>query len=197
MDIKEKKKISNKKYRESHKEQIKESHRKWREKNREHINEMARRKSKENPEPFQKRKKKYVESHREQVREQTHKYNIENRQYRTDYERNKRHNDPVYKFRSSVRTLINHYTTGKGYKGTKTTYEILGCSFNELLKYIENLFEEGMTLENYGNGEGKWNIDHIIPISEAIDDTDLENLNHYSNLQPMWSIENSRKGNKR
>lgn len=193
---KERKRISNKKYRETHKKQIKAIHKAWRDKNREKINAQAREKYKENPQPFKDRKARYVNSHQEQVKESNHKYKIENRQKCTDYERNKRHNDPIYNFRCGIRRLIGQYTTGKGYKGTKTTYEILGCNFYFFLEYIQSKFKEGMTLENYGHGKGKWNIDHIIPISSAKTDEDLEELNHFTNLQPLWASENYKKSKK-
>lgn len=189
---KERKRITNKKYRESHKEQIRNSHKAWRDKNRERLNAIAREKYKENPQAFKERKEKYISSHLEQVKESRHRYKIENRQKLTDYERNKRHNEPVYRFRYNLRNLIRQYTKGKGYKGNKTFYEILGCDFDFFLEYIQNKFEEGMTLENYG----EWNIDHIIPISSAKNDEDLEKLNHYTNLQPLWASENFKKWKK-
>jgi hypothetical protein len=193
---KEKKRISDKKYRETHKEQIKAMHKAWRDKNREKLNAQAREKYKENPQPFKERKAKYVASHQEQIKEANRRYKVENRQKCTDYERNKRHNDPIYKFRSRLISLLNQYTKGKGYKGNKTTYEILGCDFNFFLEYIQSKFQKGMTLENYGHGEGKWNIDHIEPISNAKTDEDLEKLNHYTNLQPMWASDNYKKSKK-
>lgn len=173
-------------------EEKREYHKKWREKNRERINARAREKYKENPQAFKERKARYVASHSEQVKEAQHKYKIENRQKCTDYERNKRHNDPKYRFRCNIRNLVRLYTKGKGYKGDKTVYEILGCDFDSFLEYIQALFKDGMTLENYG----EWNIDHITPISSAKTDDDLEKLNHYTNLQPMWASENYKKGKK-
>jgi hypothetical protein len=38
--------------------------------------------------------------------------------------------------------------------------ELLGCSIDEFKKYIESLFEDGMTWQNYP----AWHIDHIIPV---------------------------------
>jgi hypothetical protein len=72
----------------------------------------------------------------------------------------------------------------------------LGCSIELLKKHLESLFEEGMSWCNYGYGKDKWNIDHIRPLS-------IFNLSireelllacHYLNLQPMWQLENMRKG---
>ena len=48
-----------------------------------------------------------------------------------------------------------------------------------------------MSWDNYGlyNGELNygWDIDHIIPVSVAMDEEGVINLNHYTNLQPLCS----------
>ena len=193
---KEKKKEQDKKYREANREKIKESHKAWRDKNRERLNEDARRRYKENPQAFKERKEKYVDSHLEEVKASRKRYNIENRQKRTEYERSKRQTDPAYRFRTSFRCLIGGYLRKKGYKGGKTVWEVVGCDFQTFLSHITNQFEEGMTLDNYGHGKGCWNIDHIIPICTAETDEDLERLNHYSNLRPMWASENYKRPRK-
>ena len=195
---KNKAKISeqNKKYRESHKSEAKLYHKEWRDKYRDVLNEKAREKYKENPEAFKERKERYVQSHREQYKESNRRYKSENRQKCSDYERNKRHSDPVYRFRTSVRCLIWGYNKKKGYTGGKTVWEMVGCDFDAFLAHIQRQFEDGMTLENYGHGIGCWNIDHIIPISTAQTDEDIERLNHYSNLRPLWATDNYKKSRK-
>jgi hypothetical protein len=49
-----------------------------------------------------------------------------------------------------------------------------------------------MTWENYG----KWHLDHKTPISWAKTEKEVIELNHYTNFQPMWAIENLSKGNR-
>jgi hypothetical protein len=44
-----------------------------------------------------------------------------------------------------------------------------------------------MTLENHGNCEECWHIDHKIPISSAKTEEEIIKLNHFSNLQPLCS----------
>lgn len=59
-------------------------------------------------------------------------------------------------------------------------------------------FEPGMTWDNLGKGEGKWQIDHIIPCS-YFDLTKEENQRicfNYRNLQPLWAKDNVKKSNK-
>ena len=49
-----------------------------------------------------------------------------------------------------------------------------------------------MTFDN----RAEWSLDHIIPISLAKTEKELIKLNHYTNFQPLWKIENIKKGNK-
>lgn len=188
----EKKRESDRKYREKNREKIRQTHKKWRDKNREKINEQAREKYKENPDVFKERRKRYVENNLEKVKEQRRLYKINNREKVTRYEREKRRSDPRYRLNSSLNSLIGQYRRRYNYKGNKTTKEILGCDIDFFIEYISEKFTEGMTMDNYG----EWTIDHIIPISQVKTQEDIEKLNHYTNLQPLWAKENSSKGKK-
>ena len=62
-----------------------------------------------------------------------------------------------------------------------------------------------MSWDNYGHGRGNWVIDHIIPLDSAQKTESNEwdsvsdynkKLVHYTNLQPLWFIDNSVKSNK-
>ena len=68
----------------------------------------------------------------------------------------------------------------------------IGCSLEELKLHLEKQFKPGMTWENHG----EWHIDHIIPLASAKTEEDLYKLNHYTNLQPLWAIDNLKKSNK-
>jgi hypothetical protein len=81
-----------------------------------------------------------------------------------------------------------------GAKKTTSIVNLIGCSFQELVRFLENKFKLGMTWDNYGS----WHIDHIVPCSR-FDLTLIENQKkcfHYSNLQPLWAAENIAKSNK-
>lgn len=74
--------------------------------------------------------------------------------------------------------------------------KLVGYTLADLTQHLESLFTEGMSWENYG----KWHIDHIIPL-DYFKITGHEDLNFkfcwgLGNLQPLWSIENIKKGNK-
>ena len=61
-------------------------------------------------------------------------------------------------------------------------------------QYLESLFTEGMTWDNYG----EWHVDHIIPCDFF--DLDIYSERkfcfHYTNLQPLWAYDNISKSNK-
>jgi hypothetical protein len=74
----------------------------------------------------------------------------------------------------------------------------LGCSVAFLVKHIEAQFTIGMSWKNWGVGVGRWNVDHIEPLSK-FDLTDRKQLLlacHYTNLRPLWALENMSKGAK-
>ena len=192
----DKKREQDRKYREANREKVRATHKAWRDKNQERINEQQREKYKENPQVFSDRAKRYRETHKEQVKESNKRYRQENKQKRTDYERIRRQTDPIYRFRTSFRCLISGYLRKKGYNGGKNVWEVVGCDFDTFLEYIQKQFEEGMTIENYGHSKGCWNVDHIVPIYNAKTDEDLERLNHYSNLRPMWASDNYKRPRK-
>jgi hypothetical protein len=80
--------------------------------------------------------------------------------------------------------------------GTKAapTLKLLGCSIEELKQHLEAQFKPGMSWSNYG----LWHVDHRRPCA-AFDlalPAQQEKCFHYTNLQPMWGIENIRKGDK-
>ena len=59
-------------------------------------------------------------------------------------------------------------------------------SYPEVKEYLESLFDEEMTCENYGD----WHIDHIIPLASAKSEGEMIALAYYKNLQPLWETEN-------
>jgi len=106
-------------------------------------------------------------------------------------EKKRRNNDPQYKMIINLRNRCRKAFLG--FYKDKTTKKLLGCSLEELQSYIESKFQFGMTMDNYG----EWHLDHIIPLSSAKGSIELEQLCHYTNLQPLWAKDNLIKSNKR
>ena len=77
---------------------------------------------------------------------------------------------------------------------TGSAIEDLGCSIEDFKKYIESKFLIGMNWNN----RNEWHLDHKRPLS-SFDLTDREQLLqacHYTNIQPLWAIDNLRKNAK-
>ena len=95
-----------------------------------------------------------------------------------------------YVLRSRISGCMKRIKTKKGGSAVRD----LGCSIDEFKIYIEAKFKNGMSWNNHG----QWHIDHIKPLSK-FDLTDREQFLeacHYTNLQPLWAIENLSKNNK-
>jgi hypothetical protein len=128
-----------------------------------------------------------------EYKEYNKQYYIENKEYYKQYCKKymmeRRKNDPLFKLSISIRNSIKRYIKGQKSKLTET---ILGCDFKGLQHYLENKFTDGMNWENYG----KWHVDHIIPLASAKTEDEIYQLNHYTNLQPLWALDNQIKGKK-
>jgi hypothetical protein len=97
--------------------------------------------------------------------------------------------DPVYKLKRKMRHSLRDAFRRKGYSKNTQSQEILGADWNTVKKYFESKFVDGMSWDN----QGDWHIDHILPISTAINEEDVLRLNHYTNLQPLWAEDNMKK----
>jgi hypothetical protein len=69
------------------------------------------------------------------------------------------------------------------------TFDQLGYSVCEFVAHIERQFLPGMGWHNMRD----WQIDHIVPVSEAKTERDVVALNQLPNLRPMWAKENNAK----
>lgn len=112
------------------------------------------------------------------------------------YENIRLKTDCNYKLKKSLRDRLSKALKVK--KWIKKTHfrQYIGCSKEELHNHIEKQFTLGMTWNNYGFGDNKWTIDHIIPLSSAKTEEEMYKLCHYSNLQPLWYLDNIKKSNK-
>jgi hypothetical protein len=136
--------------------------------------------------------KEYKKVWREKNKEKRKTWRRENKDRIAKYQKNRRQKDPSFKLVGNIRGRQNSVL-----KGVISSTKGLGCDSKFLKKYIESQFEDGMNWSNYGNKENQWSIDHILPMSLYYNNPELvDKLIHYTNLCPMWSIENSKKGNK-
>jgi len=149
-----------------------------------------------NPEKYALKRKLYRENNKETIKEYEKQYrqNPIKKQarnaYLRSYDKTKKETDPCYKLKKLLRVRLYH-ALKKNLK-TGSAVKDLGCSVQELKEHLEKQFKEGMTWENWGFGEDKWNIDHIIPLAsvDLSDRNELIKVCHYTNLQPLWQLDN-------
>lgn len=74
--------------------------------------------------------------------------------------------------------------------------ELMGCPVEKLRRHIESLFQPGMNWKNH-NRAG-WHIDFIQPCAsfDLTDNIQQRECFNYKNTQPLWAMDNLRKGNR-
>ena len=78
----------------------------------------------------------------------------------------------------------------------ETTMKLVGCSIDKLKQHLEKQFKKRMSWDNYGLGG--WEIDHIKPCAkfDLSKPEEQRKCFHYTNLQPLWAIDNKIKKDK-
>lgn len=129
------------------------------------------------------------------TRQRNKDYKIRNREKVNAYARMARarnlHTKIMFNVRRSVARVIS------GDTGGVTGLGLLGVgSAAEYIRYLEDRFELGMSWANYGNGIGKWNIDHIKPLFrfDLTKESERKKAFHHTNTRPMWQSENATNG---
>ena len=180
---KEEKNAQQRAYRQKNKEEKKAYSRAYYQQNKEERNAYSRAYHQKNKEERRVWDKDYRQANKE-----------ERRAYMTKYARTRRQKDPLYRFLQSIRSQAVRVVkqVGLGKKPTNT-FKWVGCSPEQLKTHIESLFLEGMSWDNYG--KYGWHVDHIRPVS-SFKPEEWEQINHYTNLQPLWWQDNLSKSNK-
>lgn len=101
------------------------------------------------------------------------------------------HINNFFKIKHNLRRRLRHSLKSKNWKKDTHFHEYIGCDKETLIKHIESKFQLGMTWKNYGD----WHIDHIISLASANNEEELYKLCHYTNLQPLWALDNIKKSN--
>lgn len=148
------------------------------------------------------RRKAYYDKNREEILQKKADERLSNPEKHRAYARKamkKKLATPQGRMESAMRNYVCK-SLKTGAKGGRRTFSLLGYTSTDLQEHLEAQFTQGMTWENYGRGHGKWNIDHILPVSsfryETPEDQDFIACWTLSNLRPMWAIDNIKKGAK-
>jgi hypothetical protein len=106
-------------------------------------------------------------------------------------------NNPEYRIalllRSRLRAAIKKYRKDV-YSKPGSAVKDLGCSVQEFISYLSEKFQPGMTMENIG----EWHLDHVRPLASfnLLDTDQFKQACHFSNYQPLWALDNLKKGAK-
>jgi Prasinovirus endonuclease VII len=149
----------------------------------------ARAARKADPERFHAYDKKKVRDHATE-RARLRAWKRANRPKLRAYDRKRRLEDPVFCIVARMRARI--YAALKGQKKSQRTFDLVGCTPQDLCAWIELNFAPGMTWEN----RNLWHVDHIRPLASFRLPEQLAEANHWTNLQPLWAAENQSKGAK-
>lgn len=135
-------------------------------------------------------------NNKEKVIEYNKNYSKENRKSITKKtcERNKirMKTDPIFVLIKRERLRVWEALNGK--RKTAKTETLLGCSYQFFKEHLEKMFLDKMGWHNMN----EWHIDHIKPLAsfDLSDEAQQKIAFHYTNQQPLWAIDNLRKGAK-
>ena len=171
---KEKQNAYMKQWREDHPEEIKENNHRWNENNKERNKSRC---------------KEWYEKNIDHVKQykKTHKDEKAGERFYARYQE-----DLLFRLKVQLRNRLRSAIAGN-YKAGSAVGD-LGCSIDEFKAYMETLFKPGMSWDNWGvHG---FHIDHIIPLAsfDLSDRDQFLKACHYTNLRPLWSEENLKKG---
>ncbi len=180
------------KYRLNNKDKVKEYCKEYYVNNTEKIKEYAKEYHLNNKDKKKEKSREYYLNNKDKKKE----YYLNNKdkinKYNLKWKLHKKANNSLFKLECNIRSNILSSIKRMGYTKKSKTYQILGCSFEEFKEHLEKQFTKEMNWENAGD----WHLDHIYPVSLAKDEEELIRLNHYTNFQPLWAIDNLKKGNK-
>lgn len=174
----------------------KEKERVYRENNREKLRIISREWRKNHPESI----KRTYEKRKSKIIPNICKWQKDNPKKRraavNKWKRNKIVTSSRFRIETKIRAELRDIVSRLYSVSDETCINRIGCSINVFVKHIESQFTEGMTWENHGSGEGKWNLNHIIPISyfNLLDSHERKLCSHYLNVQPLWEEDNIKKG---
>lgn len=135
----------------------------------------------------------YYAAHPEKLKEKNAKYLPR----RLELRKIRRASNPVEKLKDACRTRTRWALSLAGVQKHDHTFDLIGCTPNELKAHLESKFNRMMNWDNYGT---YWEIDHIVAVSKfnLEKEEELFKAFHYTNCQPLevplnrskWTREN-------
>lgn len=167
--------------------------RRWREKNSDISREIDKKWYRVNKDSqvYKENKAEVNKKWREKNPDKVKKWQEDNRD-KVNTNKRKRREDASNRLVHNMRNRVWKALIGQAKKDR--TMELVGCTPEFLMKYLEKRFKSGMTWDNYG----EWHVDHIKPCAsfDLTKEEEQRRCFHYTNLQPLWGTENISKGAK-
>lgn len=200
---KEKRKEYMKQWRTKNPEKNREANKKWRAKNPEKNRQKAREYYHENKNKIieslkvkKEDKREYDKKHYLKIKDKKKEYVKKNMKIilkkQKIYVRERYKNDIQFRLREVYRSRVLSALKKQTIKKT-TTLDLLGVSkIQTAVDHLTKQFKKGMSWDNHG----EWHIDHIIPCAsfDLTKESEQKKCFHYTNLQPLWAVENLQKG---
>jgi hypothetical protein len=186
-------------YREKNHEAVKARCRTWHKKNRDAVIAYKKLYHSVNSETIKAKRKIWRKVNPDKVIAQNKSWYSANREkainYSKSYIRNRSKNDPLFRMIHSLRSRLLLAFKQQNTKKLDSTFNLTGCTKQELRQHLVSQFRDGMTLENHGQ---VWHIDHIRPCAsfDLSDKDQVAACFHHSNLQPLFAKENRMKSDK-
>jgi hypothetical protein len=145
-------------------------------------------------------KKKYDREYKQKNKERLEVKRRENadkyREQKRIWSNKKAATDITYRIKRNLRTRIRCALKGDMRYKVDKSEALLGCSIEFYKEYFSSLFTEGMSWEKFMAGEIE--IDHIRPCASfnLTIESEQRACFHYANTQPLWMLDNIRKGAK-
>lgn len=185
-------------------ERYRKVHRDWKKRNRQHVRKYRKEYYAQNWDREQRISSKWKLSHPERVNEHRRRDYQKNARRRmakriksgwcNRYQKERYKSDIQFRLHACLNASLNQALRRAGLRKTEKTFDLIGCSPQFLVTYLESKFLPGMSWQNRSEIE----IDHIRPVIsfDLTDPAQRSACYHYTNLQPLWKTDNRRKGGK-
>lgn len=183
------KKITDKKYREANITKVKNNDKEYYKKNVEAIKQRSKDWYEKNKTHCQQVKREWYGKNFEKVKNARTDYMQQDtekwKEYMKSYQRERYRTNVQYRIKTILNKRIRDYACKKG----RRTLDIVGCSIDFFIKWIETQFDDSMTWENQGS---YWDFDHVTPCAsfDLTNHLDVLRCYNWCNLRPCEKKEN-------
>jgi hypothetical protein len=136
--------------------------------------------------------KKYREANLEHLKKHNREYQRKYAKLLSAKRKELVNSTPLRQFKERIRCLVKNSFYRLKHNKTKRVSEVIGADWETVKAHFISQFKDGMTWEAFIAGE--IHVDHIQPLASATSEEELIALCHYTNLQPLWCLDNLSKG---